>query len=66
MTNYELYVRLLTELHAVYDKRPTALTRLKLQDVLIELRERVATDMDDDSQNVQDTAEWEAGINSQI
>jgi hypothetical protein len=59
MTNRELYVRVLTELHD--SNTPAHRVRLNLQDVLIELRNRAAAESGDQlGQETQDSAEAEA------
>lgn len=61
MDDYELYVRLLTELHYTNGSRSTDSTRNKLQDVMIELRNRAANTRGDlGGQETQDSAESEA------
>lgn len=57
MTNSQLYVRLLEELHYHHRNRSTFETRIRLQDVLIELRERAASEQGKDEQAAQDDAE---------
>ncbi len=62
MTNYKLYVRVLTEMHGPrYAARPTSSTRLRMQDVLSELRDRAAKERGDSlGQETQDSAEADA------
>jgi hypothetical protein len=61
MTNFQLYVRLLTETSHHHGQRSTNSTRLTLQDVLCELRNRAAQDLGDPlGQETQDEAEAEA------
>jgi len=62
MNDYWLYLRLLTELHAVHSDRSIGATRAHLQDVLQELHGRVCRERGDtgDGQEIQDQAEYEA------
>jgi hypothetical protein len=72
MTNLEMYIRLLTEMHHSVEVRPTSTTRMELQDVLTELRNRAVADAFPPhwhdggrgiiEQEVQDYAESEARI----
>jgi hypothetical protein len=54
VTIYEIYCRLLTELHWT---KASGLTRLALQDVLCALREKAAIEQGISQQEVQDNAE---------
>jgi hypothetical protein len=61
MGKFELYVRLLTEMSHRNGERKTFSTRLRLQDVLIELRNMAAEERGDSlGQETQDEAEAEA------
>ena len=60
MTNMTLYVRLLTELNHKHGDRRTFTTRLRLQDVLGELRDRAALERNASEQETQDEAERQA------
>lgn len=58
MTEFEVYVRVLTELSPVHERRMAQMARVKLQDVLVELRNRAARERADTvGQDTQDTAE---------
>ena len=61
MTNYEIYVRLLTELNYGDQNQAAIHARLKLQDVLIDLREKAAEERGDPAGwDTQDSAESDA------
>lgn len=61
MTHYDIYVRLLTELSYRDQSRTAIHARLKLQDVLIDLREKAAAERNDPTgQDTQDSAEGDA------
>lgn len=63
MTDMQLYTRVLTEMHWIHGKRSTDSTRLALQDVLVELRNRAAAERNDPTgQETQDGAEAEASL----
>ena len=60
MTQYDIYVRLMTEL-GYYDNRSAAHARLRLQDVLCALRDNAAAERNDPTgQDTQDSAEEDA------
>jgi hypothetical protein len=48
MTNFQLYVRILTELSILHQGRSAGEARVRLQDVLCELRDRSAAERGDD------------------
>jgi hypothetical protein len=60
MTTYDMYVRLLEELHHEHGDRRTSQTRSELQDVLINLRDISAIERGLTCQEIQDGAESEA------
>ncbi len=61
MNDFDLYVRVLTELdYVAYGNRSTSSTRLSLQDVLCELRDRASKACQASGEHTQDTAEYAA------
>lgn len=61
MTNFQLYVRILTELHMTHANRSAGEARVRLQDVLCDLRDRSAAERGDlDGEVTQNEAEHEA------
>ena len=60
MKQFKLYVRLLEELRLDHAARSTIQTRLRLQDVLIALREKAAREEGESEEAVQRRAERES------